>query len=152
LVAIDGSYASGDARRPAWVVRGRYNREVTVRRILGVILLGIGGVGLFLCHHLWNGGPWFELLAWTALVWALMFLSWGLTLTWLETRIGCLLGASTGAASALIALVRGLRHPQWSSLTFPCVVAGGVGVLAGLTGFAVNHRRARRGPDDRPRQ
>jgi hypothetical protein len=120
---------------------------VSLRRIVGVFLLGAGALGLVICKMAWGDWSYLgELIAWIALTWGLTFVSWGLTLTWLETRFACLLGAASGIGSAVIALLRGMRHPQWSGLTFPCVIAGGVGCLAGLAAFAVAQRRATRKP------
>jgi hypothetical protein len=130
---------------PARPSRDSYTDQV--RRTLGVFLLVLGGLGLGIAAVVW--GEWSylgELIAWMALVWGLMFLSWGLTITWLGRPLAGLLGAGTGAASSLIAVLRGMRHPQFSGLTFPVVVAGAVAALAGLLSFGIGRRKASKPP------
>jgi hypothetical protein len=122
---------------------------LVLRRLLGGLLLALGAMALALCWWLWDDGSyWGNLGGWFALTWGLAFLSLGLTITWLGSALAGLLGAATGAASALLAFLKGVRDPEWSTLMSPCVVAGAIGAVAGLACYGVARYRARRSGRD----
>jgi hypothetical protein len=130
----------------------RYNsRVLLLRRLVGGLLLVLGAMALALCWLGWSDGSyWGDVIGWFALTWGLAFLSLGVTIIWLGTTVAGLLGTALGAASALLAFLHGLGDPEWSAIMFPCVVAGGVGALAGLASYGVARYRARKTPPQPP--
>lgn len=108
----------------------------------------MGGLGVGICVWSWGDGSYVgNMIGWVALLWGLMFLSWGLTITWLGNSFAGLLGAGAGTASSLLAVLRGMRHPEWSALTGPCVLAGAIAGAVGLVSFGVGRYRARKAAD-----